>query len=108
MLQKTPQSMLVMTGEEYDGNAYTVRMDVLAFGGGGGDRDRVDVRRHSVRYQVRAVGRGRRLHRSSDRVQGQDGLKSARAFSAEVCSGSPHNVWAWWNAQARWPWAAER
>jgi hypothetical protein len=58
---------MIMTGRKY--NAYAVRVDILAFGGGGSDRYPVGVRGHSIRQQVRAVGRGHRLHHSCDRVQ---------------------------------------
>jgi hypothetical protein len=60
--------MMVMTGREY--NAYAVRVDILAFGGGGSDRRPVGIRGHSIRQQVRVVGCGYRLHHSCDRVLG--------------------------------------
>ena len=50
-------------------------MDVLAFSGAGSTRDRVDVRGHSVRQQIRFLGSGPRLRRSGDRVHGQDSVK---------------------------------
>jgi hypothetical protein len=56
-----------MAGEEY--NAYTIRVDILAFGRGGSDSDPVGARGHSICQQVRAVGRGYRVHHSRDRVQ---------------------------------------
>jgi hypothetical protein len=56
---KGPGDIRVLTGEDY--HAYAVRVDVLAFGSARGSRDRVGARRHSVRYEVRAAGRGRRL-----------------------------------------------
>jgi hypothetical protein len=55
-------------------------MDILAFGSARGTRDRVGVRRHSVRYEVCAVGRRRRLHHPRDRMQGQNGLKVRQAL----------------------------
>src|ERR1700726_3852860 len=69
---KNPVTHPGSDGEDY--YAYAVRVDVLAFGSARGSRDRVGVRRHSVRYEVRAVGRGRRLHHPRDRMQGQNGL----------------------------------
>ena len=65
-----------MAGEKH--NAYTIRVDILAFGRGGSDSDPVGVRRHSIRHQICAVGCGHRLHRSRDRVQDQDGLTLPR------------------------------
>jgi hypothetical protein len=72
-VQRTRRRIRVLTGDVCD--AYAVRMDILAFGSARGARDRVGVRRHSVRYEVRAVGRGGRLHHPRDRMQGQNGLK---------------------------------
>jgi hypothetical protein len=65
-------------------------MDVLAFGCASGARDRVDVRGHSVHYQIRALGRGHWLHNFSHWVQGQNGLKSASLVrGTNSARGSP-------------------
>ena len=43
-------------------------MDVLAFPGVGGARDRFNVREHSVRQHVRGVGCGNWLYRFGGRL----------------------------------------
>ena len=71
--------MLVIAGEEYHGIAHSIRVDILAFGDFGGDRDHSKVCAYSRRRRVCSMAGSGWLRDSGNRLHCQDGLKLLRA-----------------------------
>ncbi len=76
-----------IAGEQYHAFAHAVRVDVLALGGSGSARDRIEVRAYCTSRTICGLDRSRRLHHFGDRLHRQDDVKVRSGGHDHALSG---------------------